>query len=84
MEEKGTARTGAVDTAKKRGMLAWIGAAALVGILTGCLLGLGFYAGGYDRVFPGVAVGGMDLEGRSQWEVENDLDWERQIGRAHV
>ena len=77
MEEKGTARTGAVDTAKKRGMLAWIGAAALVGILTGCLLGLGFYAGGYDRVFPGVAVGGMDLEGRSQWEVENDLDWER-------
>ena len=77
MEEKGTARTGAVDAAKKRGMLAWIGAAALVGVLTGCLLGLGFYAGGYDRVFPGVAVGGMDLEGCSQWEVENDLDWER-------
>lgn len=73
MAGKRSAPSGAVEKEKKAGKIALIAGAALAGILTGCLLGLGFYANGYDGVFPGVAVGETDLSGLTYQELSQKI-----------
>ena len=68
MEGKRTAAT------EKRGKAAWIIAAALAGVLTGAVLGLGLYANGYENVFPGVQAGETDLSGMSRLELERTAE----------
>ncbi len=74
MTGKQTAHSGAVDQKKRTASkIALIAGAALAGVLTGCALGLGFYASSYGGVFPGVAVGEVELAGLSYEELDQVL-----------
>lgn len=63
MEGKRVIQPDTGEETKKRLPLAGIIAAALVALLLGAALGLCLYANGYDNIFPGVFVDGIDLGG---------------------
>ena len=63
MEGKRVIQPDTGEETKKRLPLAGIIAAVLVALLLGAALGLCLYANGYDNIFPGVFVDGIDLGG---------------------
>ena len=73
MAGKRSAQSEAAVKEKKAGKIALVLGAALAGVLTGCVLGLGFYANGYDSVFPGVSVGKTDLSGLTYQELSQKI-----------
>ena len=60
--------------AKKRLPIAGIIAAVLAALLLGAAAGLCLYAGSYDKIFPGVLVGPVDLGGRSRDQAQAMLE----------
>ena len=63
MEGKRVIQPDTGEETRRRLPLAGIIAAVLAALLLGAALGLCLYAGGYDRIFPGVSVGDVDLGG---------------------
>ena len=54
---------------KKSSKAGWIALGVVAALLVGGVAGLGIYANGYDRVFPGVMLGEQSLAGRTQEEL---------------
>ena len=63
MEGKRVIQPEAGEETRRRLPLAGIIAAVLAALLLGAALGLCLYASGYDNIFPGVSVSGIDLGG---------------------
>lgn len=70
------------ETAPKSGKWGWIAAAAIAGVLTGAVLGFGFYADNYEGVFPGVTVGETDLSGLTRAELTGSLETDHLLSGA--
>ena len=74
MEGKRVPQPETAAEAPKRLPVAGIIAAVLAALALGAALGLCLYAGGYDKIFPGVHVGPVDLGGRSRDQAQAMLE----------
>ena len=73
MEGKRVLQPEAGETVKKRPPVAAVAAGVLAALLIGAALGLCLYAGSYDKIFPGVSVGSVDLGGRTMEQARETL-----------
>ena len=74
MEGKRVPQPETAAEAPKRPPVAGIIAAVLAALMLGAAVGLCLYAGSYDKIFPGVRVGTVDLGGREQEKAQAMLE----------